>query len=134
MNTAKKKNDRLVPSVTGLLKNWSRRAAMAETQPQLEDGAGIQMTERLINSEPTDENDSAHSQPQLDKGTFAIILTTNSFDSADKALLTPAFRALVFSFEAYTRCYLNSLIGLLFFIEFYNRRWNSPWIQNPSLL
>ncbi len=72
---------------------------MAETQPQLEDGAGIQMTERLINSEPTDENDSAHSQQHMDTGTFAIILTTNSFDSADKALLTPAFRALVFSLK-----------------------------------
>ncbi len=75
---------------------------MAETRPAIsEDGIEIPMTERLIISEPADESDSnTHSHPHLDNGTFAIILTTNSFDSADKALLTPAFRALVLSFEA----------------------------------
>jgi hypothetical protein len=81
-------------SETGLLKKWSRRAGMAETHPQSimpEDG------ERLIHAEHIEESDgNTHSQPHLDKSTFAIILTTNSFDSADKSLLTPAFRALVF--------------------------------------
>ena len=57
---------------------------------------GFPMTERLIANESLEGELEVHEQHEkLDNATFAIILTTNSFDSADKSLLTPAFRVLV---------------------------------------
>jgi hypothetical protein len=83
----------------------SRRADMADTPSSHPlEGIEIPMTERLITADPIEDSDrNTRSHPHLDTSTFAIILTTNSFDSADKSLLTPAFRALVFSFDSFEK-------------------------------
>jgi hypothetical protein len=90
------------------------------------DHDGISMSERLIISDANGDNETnEHTPEKLDNATFAIILTTNSFDSADKSLLTPAFRVLVLISRSHTNFFVFLSCKAIVF-----RKWNSRLIQN----